>query len=365
MDLELGRREFLGVSAAVAAFGESVFASEKESGMKVGVMTQAGGAHLSLYFQSLQKIAEVSEVVLADPDGASEAEARSILGEKLTKTYRSYEEMLTNEKPGMALVSVEGKRGPGAIRLALEAGCPVLAEKPACVEAGDFAPLVDLAASKKLPLMLALANRLNPEVLAAKRLIEEGAIGKIFGVEMHLIQDQTRLKSADYQASWFADKSRAGGGHLTWLGIHWLDLSMYLTGSEIAETKGFTTNIGGEKINVEDSAVVALKYANGALGTMTSGYYLDTGYQSHLKIWGSKGWLAIDAGKEPTLRVYRNDATKSAEGEVQGSRGGHDAYTVFVRAALLASAGKGEAPITGRECLRVLKVLSEVYAGGN
>lgn len=363
---EFHRRAFLSVSAAgvaLTALGGDLSANQKEQGMKVGVLTQTGGAHLSLYFQSLRKIEEVTAVVLADPDGANEAEAREILGEKLTKVYRSHEELLKQEQPRMALVSMEAKWGPGTIRLALEAGCHVLAEKPACLRWEDFEPLVKLAEEKRLHLMLALANRLNPEVLEAKRLIEAGEIGKIYGVEMHLIQDQTRLKDPEYQKSWFADKKRAGGGHLTWLGIHWLDLSMYLTGSEIVETKGFFTNIGGEKINVEDSAVVALKYANGSLGTMTSGYYLETGYQSHLRIWGAKGWLSIDAGEEPTLRVYLNGRTKSGEGEKAETRGGHDAYTVFVRGAVLACEGKGEPPITGGECLRVLKVLSGVYRG--
>lgn len=212
---EFHRRAFLSVSAAgvtLTALGGDLSANQKEQGMKVGVLTQTGGAHLSLYFQSLRKIEEVTAVVLADPDGANEAEAREILGEKLTKVYRSHEELLKQEQPRMALVSMEAKWGPGTIRLALEAGCHVLAEKPACLRWEDFEPLVKLAEEKRLHLMLALANRLNPEVLEAKRLIEAGEIGKIYGVEMHLIQDQTRLKNPEYQKSWFADRKRAGGG---------------------------------------------------------------------------------------------------------------------------------------------------------
>lgn len=362
MPLNLDRREFMGVGAAAAtAFAANLAAETKENGMKVGVLTQTGGAHLSLYFASLKKISEVTSVTLADPDGTNEAEARQILGDKLTNLYRSHEELLNRERPALALVSMEAARGPETIRAALERGCHVLAEKPACVRAEDFEPLVKLAEEKQLHLMLALANRLNPEILEAKRLIEAGDIGKIYGIEMHLIQDQTRLGSPDYQKSWFADRTRAGGGHLTWLGIHWLDLAMYLTGSDIVDAAGFTTNIGGENIKIEDSAAVVLRFSNGILGTLTSGYYLDKGYQSRLRIWGSKGWLSIDAGDQPTLRVYRNGITGSAEGDVTADRGGHDAYTVFVRAGILASLGKAPPPITGPECLRVLRVLYDIY----
>src|SRR3712207_8124755 len=41
---------------------------------------------------------------------------------------------------------------------------------------------------------------------------------------------------------------------------------------------GFTTVVGGQPIEVEDSATVALRFDSGALGTITSGYYLDRGY---------------------------------------------------------------------------------------
>ena len=45
-----------------------------------------------------------------------------------------------------------------------------------------------------------------------------------------------------------------------------------------------SANVGGQPIDTEDSAVVALRFDNGMLGTLTSGYYLDRGYHSLLKI---------------------------------------------------------------------------------
>ena len=54
-------------------------------------------------------------------------------------------------------------------------------------------------------------------------------IARIDGVEAHLIADQTRLTRPAYHESWYAKKARDGGGHLIWLGIHWLDLARFLT----------------------------------------------------------------------------------------------------------------------------------------
>ena len=117
----------------------------------------------------------------------------------------------------MALVTMEAVQSPPVIRAALEANCHVLAEKPSCVRAEDFEPLARLADMKHRHLTLALANRLLGTVQAARKLIQSGQIGKIFGCELHIVADQTRLKSSTYHQSWFADKARSGGGHLIWL----------------------------------------------------------------------------------------------------------------------------------------------------
>ncbi len=334
--------------------------AEDSGKIKVAVLTNAGGVHLSAYFQSLLLAEEVESVVLADPDGSSVPLAKKILGGKLSKVYTNVDDLLKIEKPVMALISVEAKISPALISTALDAGCHVLAEKPACLNTKDFEKLVVKAKSKKLHLMLALANRLNPEIIEAKRIVSEGLIGKIYGLELSLIEDQGRLKSSSYQKSWFADKNRAGGGHLTWLGIHWLDLSMYITNSKITKVAGFAGNVGGQPINIEDSAVMAIQYDNGTFGTMTSGYYLNKGYQSNIRIWGSHGWLKIDSDASRNVKWYSTKLEgKPTVKTFQGKT--HSAYNAFVKAAVRASAGLQDAPITGDECLLVLKTVYGLY----
>jgi predicted dehydrogenase len=229
------------------------------------------------------------------------------------------------------------------------------------VKAEDFAELVRLADSKHLHLMLALANRTNPEVQAARKLIADGEIGKLYGVELHIIADQTRLKSPAYHKRWYARKARAGGGHLAWLGIHWLDLATYLAGTHATRVTGFTANVGGQPIDVEDSAAVVFQYANGTLGTLTSGYYLDRGYHTHIKIWGSQGWLQLEgvAGKGLTWQSWKPGA-KSGVQHWEGSpepRG----YTPFVQAAVRAAAGLSAPPISSLDSLRALQSVYGLY----
>jgi UDP-N-acetyl-2-amino-2-deoxyglucuronate dehydrogenase len=326
----------------------------------VAVITEAGGAHLDSYFPALAAAKEAESVVLADASGASEPLARKILGDKLRHVYRDRDELLNAERPGMALVSMEAVHAPPAIQAALAAGWHVLAEKPACLRAEDFAPLVRLAQSKHLHLMLALANRISPPIVAARKLLQSGEIGKLYGMELHLIADQTRLQQPAYRNRWVAQKDRAGGGHLAWLGIHWLDLAMYMTAAKIVEVAGFVGNVGGQPLDVEDSAAMTLRLDNGILGTLTSGYYVDKGYHMHLKFWGSQGWIEMDPRGSIPFTWY-NSKMPDAKPQSYSGPTQPTGYTPFVEDALRACAGLQEPPVTAEESLYVLQTLYACY----
>src|SRR5262245_56255261 len=94
--------------------------------VKVGVITNAEGAHLAQYFESLAQAKEAEAVFLADPSGATADRARKALGAKLAGTYKDTAQMLRQAQPQMALVSLEAAVAPPAIDAALEAGCHVL-----------------------------------------------------------------------------------------------------------------------------------------------------------------------------------------------------------------------------------------------
>jgi predicted dehydrogenase len=141
---------------------------------------------VTAYLSALAAADRCDQVVLADPDGHWEAEARRILKDKLKHVSRDHRKVISEHQPQMALVTMEAGKAPPIIDAALEADSHVFAEKPACVRVEDFAPLVWKAQSKHRHLMLALANRTNPEIRAARRIFASKQIGKLFGVEMHL-----------------------------------------------------------------------------------------------------------------------------------------------------------------------------------
>src|SRR5262245_17134887 len=115
--------------------------------IKVALLTHSGGAHVDAYLTALAATDECAEVLLADPDAKWEEAARRVLGKKLTQVVRDSKPVLADHRPQMALVSMEARLAPPVIDAALDAGCHVFAEKPACVRVEDFVPLVNKADS--------------------------------------------------------------------------------------------------------------------------------------------------------------------------------------------------------------------------
>jgi predicted dehydrogenase len=344
------RRNLLGMMGA-AAFGSG------RGGVRVAVMTHAGGPHLSAYVAGLAETAEAESVVWCDASGATEASARKGLGPRLRAVYRDLPEMLAREKPALTMVVMEAALAPPAIAAALEAGSHVMAEKPACVRLEDFEELCRKADARSRQLMLALANRTDPVMAAARRLIQDGKIGSIYGAELHTIADQTRLTRPGYRDAWYAQKSRGGGGHLIWLGIHWIDLATYLTGLRVREVTALTANVGGQPLDVEDAAVLAFRFDNGALGALTSAYYLDKGKQLVIRFWGSEGWMHLDRDRTPPLAWYTRKHGLEHLDAVPGQAG----YTPFVQAVVRACAGREPPPLTTADSLHALRVVFAAY----
>jgi predicted dehydrogenase len=287
--------------------------------------------------------------------------AKKSLGARLIKTDKNISAMLKDFNPKLTLVSTEAVKAPAVIETVLKAGSHVFAEKPACVQSKDFERLVQLADGKHLHLMLALANRLNPEITKARQLLKTGTIGKVYGIDLQLVADQTRLTRTSYQKAWFTKKSRSGGGFLSWLGIHWLDLASFLTDLKVQQVAGFTANVGGQPIDIEDSAAATMRYENNVLGTLISGYFLDRGYNSQIKIWGSSGWIQLQQMESSPLSWYSSKGKN--KGVVQKYTGPKQprGYTPFVHSCVRACAGLQSPPVSNVESLHAVKTVYAIY----
>lgn len=303
----------------------------------------------------------VTDVALVDTDGGTRAEAQRAITNKPVRVYDTVPAMLAVESPAMAIVTFPSVETPPMIQAMLEAGVPVLTEKPACVRLEDFAPLVDLADRKQVPLMMALANRLAPWAIDAKRIVSEGGIGRLYAARAMTLADQTRIWE-ERTRDWSFSKVDAGGGYLIWLGIHFLDLLLHLTGERVAEVQAMIGLVGGAPIDVEDVATVNLRFASGAQASFSCGYVLDGNVkQIDLDMWGSEGSVRCNLntrtldwhGTSPHMQGVPN---RRFTYEQPG--GG---YSPWVRECLRASLGEAPPPMTGADALAVLRVIFAAY----
>ena len=205
-------------------------------------------------------IAEIDEVELAavaDPSEAGPREAARLA----TRHYADYREMLDRERPDGVIVAAPNQLHLAVGLACVERGIPAIVEKPLAdtLEAG--AELVLAAEAAGVTLLAGHHRRYNPRVEATRAILARGELGRLVAVN---VVWAVRKPAPYFDAAW---RRAAGGGPILINMIHDIDCLRHFCG-EIAEVQAF----GGTAVRgfeVEDTAVVALRFASGALGTIT------------------------------------------------------------------------------------------------
>lgn len=314
------------------------------------------GVNIAPYLKVLGTSTSLDRIALCDETGGLFQYTERYVGARAKdlKTFTDPARMLREIRPDLAVISLEAHLAPPKIRMALEANCHVVVEKPACTNVADFDRLVSLAASRKRQLMLALATRIHAGAVKARQLLQSGALGKPYGTTMHWHADQTRLTKPAYHKSWFASRAKAGGGKLLFHGIHYLDLIRWMTEDPIETVTGLHRNVGGQPMDVEDAAVVGMKFRSGWLGTLNTGYYLDRGFSNLIQIWCSNGWLRFDPLVSLEWQVNGQEVQKSSFPD-------QDLYGLMVESAIKTVLGQEQPFITARESRDALAAVFQTY----
>ncbi|MBV9107435.1 MAG: Gfo/Idh/MocA family oxidoreductase [Verrucomicrobia bacterium] len=206
--------------------------------------------------------------------------------------------------------------------LALQHGKHVLCEKPLALSAEEARLMSQCAKRSGAVHMVAFNYRRCPAVLEAKRLIDSGALGKIFHFRALYLQDWAVPPDTPFTWRFSADQS--GSGALGDIGSHALDLALYLVG-EIASVVGLTETFvparaeagstGSRAVDVDDCAVALLRFANGAVGTLEASRF-SYGRKNFLtfEISGSDGALAFNWERSNELKFYSAGDRKELQG---------------------------------------------------
>jgi predicted dehydrogenase len=175
--------------------------------------------------------------------------------------FSDYREMLERVRPDGVIIAT-----PNAVHVAVGLACverkvPILVEKPIADTVAASQALVTAAERARVPLLVGHHRRYNPILEKAREVVQGGGIGRLAAVAaLWLLQ-----KPAGYfDAAW---RREPGGGPLLINAIHDIDDLRFVCG-EIEEVRSITSS-ATRKFPVEDSAAVALRFANGAVGTLT------------------------------------------------------------------------------------------------
>jgi predicted dehydrogenase len=235
------------------------------SKLKVGVIGLGmGGAHIN----GFRTHPNVEVTAAADTDPARlEQRGKKEFG--IERLYSSAEEMIDSEKLDIVSVATPNKFHKHLTIMALQKGMHVLCEKPMAMNAKEAEEMLKVSKKTKKRLMINFSFRFTPQSYALKKEVESGILGEIYFARTlwH------RRRGMPGFGGWFGTKALSGGGPLIDLGVHRLDLALWLMnypkpvwvmGSAYNHIASRIAKEQKKIFDVEDIAVAMIKFENGA-----------------------------------------------------------------------------------------------------
>ena len=297
---------------------ETTFAEPLRAGV-VG-LGYAGEQHL----KNFVRVPGVEAVALA----GLERDRLRELGERygVQDLYTSWEDLVARDDLDIVSIGAPNHLHAPIAVAALEGGRHVLCEKPLARNGEEAQRIVDAARGADRAVHIAFTQRERGDVQALKRHVEEGNLGRIY----HAKATWMRRNGIPGMGGWFTSKELAGGGPLIDLGVHMVDMALYLMGEPGVETVSCATyaELGpqgrggwagsglmtGEKpYEVEDLATAFIRLSGGATLNLEAGWavYRESSDDFGVTLYGTDGGAEMKVrnyGTSDTVRIYTDVA---------------------------------------------------------
>ena len=227
--------------------------------MKKNRIAVAGAGLIGVRHAALLKACPETELAaIVDPREAT----RIIAAEAGVNWFGSLDELFASDPPDGIIVATPNVNHLENGLTCVQAGCPMLIEKPLAVTSIEARTLVDAAQAGGIPILVGHHRRHNPLIRAAKSTIDEGALGRIRGVQAIC----WFYKPDPYyaEAPW---RTRKGAGPIAVNLVHDIDLLRFLCGEVVRVQAQAAPSLRG--FENEDVAAAVLGFENGAVGTIT------------------------------------------------------------------------------------------------
>jgi predicted dehydrogenase len=224
---------------------------------------------------------------------------------------------------------------------AVDAGKPVLCEKPLGMNADECRQMVKAARHKGVLFGVAHVFRFNESVRELREWVAAGRIGR----PVFARSEFSFFADASHPRKWLYDASIAGAGPILDIGVHCIDTLRFILQDEVVRVSA--SAVSDERSgDVESAALLNLEFSRGTLGTVPVSYRAE--YRTPIELVGETGVLRADDGLNVEhsieLQLRRDGAvaeTKTASNEL--------VYALQVDAFADAVEGKSQFPIPGEE----------------
>ena len=239
-----------------------------------------GAGKIARKFASDVKLVPDAELVAIGSESAERAgQFASELG--IGRHYGSYASMLADSDLDIIYIATRNQAHAGCALLCLDAGKPVLCEKPFAINRSQAEKVIQRARAQKLFLMESMWTRFFPLIRRIREMIAQGDIG-----EVKLIQGDFGFKS-EFDASSRLYQKSMGGGALLDVGVYPISLATMLLGSpqKIASVATLATT------GVDSQISLLFSYPTGCLANLSAS--LDVDSPKEIKISGTRGSIHI------------------------------------------------------------------------
>jgi predicted dehydrogenase len=228
----------------------------------------------------------------------SAEKAQKFAGKYGCRGYSDIGEFIAH--PGLDIVSICGPSGAHLepALAAAKAGKHVVVEKPLEITTQRCDKIIEACKKASVSLAGIFQSRFSEVAGVVKKAIDQGRFGTLVLGDAYV----KWFRSQEYydDGGWHGTRALDGGGALMNQSIHAIDLLQWFMGP-VESVQAFTGTIGHQRIEVEDNAVAALRFRNGAFGVIEGSTAVYPGFLKRIEISGTKGSVILE---EDTLKAW-------------------------------------------------------------
>jgi predicted dehydrogenase len=253
---------------------------------------------------------------------------------------------------------------------AAAAGKHVVVEKPLEITPERCDRIIDACDRHRVKLCTIFPSRFADASRVLKAAVDAGRFGRLTLGEA--ANKWWRSQAYYDDGGWKGTRALDGGGALMNQAIHNVDLLLWLMG-DAAEVVGFTATLAHDRIEVEDTAVAAIRFASGALGVLTATTSVHPGYPKQIAVHGDKGSAVVE--QEDVLKwdfappTAEDEAIKERFAAKVGASGGaadpkaisHEGHRRQLADFVEAIRGNRPPAVDGREGRKAVALICAVY----